>query len=154
MGIPELLLKPFKKWFKPPVLETPFSTIELPRVSICMTIIFASFFFIYGGFVFCQVRGMPLSGYIRGRDGKPVLSWIESGLNSQFLAEGIISSIIVSCGALSLIAAVYLLQKDEPFNEIDGALEKFAFTAPIWCFSSYIMFNQKIPSFFPSFTTR
>lgn len=154
MGFSDFLLHPFQKWLKAPILETPFSTIELPRLSVCMSIIFVTFFFIYGGFVFCQVRGIPLSGYARGRDGKPILTWIEPSLSSQFLAEGIISSIIVSCGALTLISAAYLLQKDEPFSEMDKVIEKFTFTAPIWCFGSFIIFNLKIPPFFPSFGPR
>ena len=155
MTLKNLLLKPYLKWFKPPTLDTPFSTIKLPSPFVSMGIIFSSFFIIVGGFVFCTVRNMPLFGAVRGNDGRPILSWIDlGGLNSQFLAEGIISSFTFTAAALSLISAYYLLDKNYKPNEYTGILRFLAMSSPLWCFFSYVIFHAKISSFVPSFTTR
>lgn len=155
--MPDFLLTPFKKWFKAPTIETPFSTIKLPPLGVIITIIFASFAVITSGFVFCVVRGMPMMGYTRGRDGKPKASWIDlHGLSNQFLAEGIVAAMMFSLAAASLISAVYILSKpeSEELSDIQEALKKFAYTSPLWCMLSYQIFSMKFGSFSVRFTAR
>lgn len=146
------LLIPFRRWFRAPVVDTPFSTISVPSVWIVMSIIFISFSVITSGFVFCVVRGMPVSGPIRGKDGKPVLSWIDvgGGISNQFLGEGIIAAIVFSLSASSFIASYYILTREPTKGkpeEVNQYLRKFAFTSPLWCFLSYHIFTWKLGSF-------
>jgi len=155
MTIKETLLKPFSRWFKAPSLDTPFSTIPIPSPKMSMVIVFTSFFIIVGGFVFCTVRNMPMFGAVRGNDGRPVLSWIDlGGLNSQFLAEGIIASMTFTCAAASLITAYTFLDKQRKPTQFDSLLRSFAMSSPIWCLLSYMIFHAKISSFVPKFTSR
>jgi hypothetical protein len=145
----DIFMAPFRKWLKPPALETPFSTIALPRPSILIISVFCSIFVITSGFVYCVVRNIPLTGYVRGRDGKAIVSWMEPGLSGQFLAEGIVAALSFSCSAASFICAFYILRKDpsEPLTALEETMRKFAFSAPIWCFLSYHIFSTKLGSF-------
>ena len=151
MTITEKLLYPYKKWFNPPKLDTPFSTIELPSIKVSMIIVFFSFIVISGGLVFCWVQGIPLIGYIRGQDGQPVFSWVDnSGLSSQFLAEGILASLVYSLGSLSLMAAYYVFTNPNKNDIFFNLVNAFAHTAPIWGLFSLMLFRTKIGSYFPS----
>jgi hypothetical protein len=151
--MPEFLLAPFRRWLKPPVLDTPISTIAVPRPLLLMVIIFISFFVITGGFVFCWVRGVPFSGYVRTRDGRSALSWMEGSGSSQFLAEGVVAGLFFSASAASFICAFYVLGKPpgEPLTDLEATLRKFAFTAPLWCIVSCYLFKIKFGGFSPTF---
>ena len=144
------LLAPFRRWFKPPVLETPLSTIPVPPISVLMVLIFASFSVITSGFIFCLVRGMPMTGYIRTKDGGYRISWIDlNSLSNQFLAEGIVAAFMFSLDAASLISVCYIMSKDEDeqLSDWEAIVKKFAYTSPIWTFLSYKIFSAKFRAF-------
>lgn len=152
MGLKNLLLKPFRSSFKAPTINTPMSTIELPSVKFCMALISISFIFIAGGIVYCWVQGSPMMGYIRRReDGKITLSWYDNnGLGSQFGGEGIIASSTYTLGALSLLAAVYVMKNGHTEDDLtDTVLYFFALSAPVWPILSLMVFQTKIPGYFP-----
>ena len=151
MTISETLLKPYKRWFHPPKLDTPFSTIQMPSIKFCMVIIFISFIVISGGLVFCWVQGIPLVGYVRGNDGQPVFSWVDnSGLSSQFLAEGFLASLVYSLGSLSLMAAYYVFTNKDKDDVFIKALTAFSYTSPFWGIFSLMLFRTKISSYLPT----
>lgn len=155
MGFSELLLYPFKKHFKAPILVTPVSTIKLPPTGVTVTLVFLSFFVIVGGFIYCFVNGIPMVGYRRDQHGNPVPSWIDpNGLSSQFLAEGMVASMIFSLGALSIMCAFYVMNKSkkEKEGEFDKYLRGFGYTAPLWTFLAFQLFHIKIPNYFPYFS--
>lgn len=155
MGFTEFLLRPYQKWFNAPEIEIPFSTIPMPDIKITTVLVFASFFIIVGGNIFCFVNGIPTYGYERGQDGKPVLVWISSNnLSYQFVAEGVIASMVFSVGAGAMIAMFYVLNKKGELSEIENVLKYYAATAPLWILVSLILFRVKIPSYAPSFTAR
>ena len=148
--MPDFLLVPFRRWFRAPVIETPFSTIRVPPVPVMMAIIFVSFGVITSGFVFCLVRHSSMTGYVRGRDGKPFISWIDVGsISNQFLAEGMVAAMIFSLAAASLIGAFYILDKPngEELSDLEKFIKKFSYTAPLWCFFSYEIFRVKFRAF-------
>lgn len=156
MKFSELALLPFR-YFSPPIVSLPFSTIKVPPTPISMGIIFASFIFICGGFVFCQVRGMPTSGYVRGNDGKVYHAWIEYGnVGNQFLMEGIVAASLFSLAAASIISAFFVLSRPNNGNnsELYRFLEMFALSSPVWCLFSYLIFHLKLPSYKPKFHPR
>ena len=151
MTISEKLLLPFQKFFKPPTINTPFSTIKMPSTIITVSLVFASYFVIVGGFIFCYVNGMPMTGYSRNEKGQIIHTWFsQGGLSNQYLGEGIICSIIFSLGAASMIAGYYAIchQQDKD-NEIVKIAEFFGCTTLIWAFIGFKLFNMKIPSYFP-----
>lgn len=157
MKLSELSLLPFR-YLSPPTISTPFSTIRVPPTPVTMGIVFASFIFISGGFVFCHVKGMPAAGYVRGRDGKVYSTWIDYGnIGNQFLFEGIVASSLFSLAAASIMSAFVILLRDDDErseknkNDFYSILEKFAMSSPIWCILSYAIFHMKIPSFSPRF---
>jgi hypothetical protein len=146
----ETLLVPFRKWFRAPQqVDTPFSTIKVPPIQLLVVLIFASFCVITSGFVFCVVRGMPMMGYTRNREGKPVASWMSSdGISSQFLAEGIIAAMMFACAAAAFIAGYVVLRKPQKeWTEADQYLRYFSFSAPFWCLLSYRIFSEKVGHF-------
>ncbi|OHS94070.1 hypothetical protein TRFO_39737 [Tritrichomonas foetus] len=153
MKFTELLLLPFQRFFKPPVLHTPLSTIQWPNIIFSTCLLFVSFLVISGGVVFCYVNGMPMIGYHRDQSGQIVSSWIDpNGLSSQYLAEGIIASLMFSLGAASFMAAFFVMTKKGKPTEIDRLLNIFACSAPVWPIMSLFVFKQKIPSYFPAFS--
>jgi hypothetical protein len=156
MGLANLFIRPFEKYFRPPILDTPISTIRLPAPGLTVTVCVVSFFIITSGFVFCFVNGMPMTGYYRDENGHPTMTWIaKNGLSSQYLAEGLIASGTYSLGALSLIAAFYEMNKNAAeMTEIDRFFVGFAYTAPIWAYAGFNVFHMKIPSYFPKFSSR
>jgi hypothetical protein len=135
------------------MLDTTVSTIELPRLSFTLLITLLSFLVITSGFVFCYVNGMPMVGMTRDQHGNYKSMWISNqGMSSQFLAEGLVAAMAYTCGACSLIAAVYELEKDEADKtEVDNFLEMFAYTSPIWGILAFFVFNMKIPQYVPVF---
>jgi hypothetical protein len=153
MGLSEFLLIPFRRAFRPPVLNTPFSTIKMPSVVLTLPICGISFFIITSGFVYCFVTGMPMVGYSRDESQRIVASWISpNGLSSQFLAEGIIAAMTFTLGAASLIVAFYEVMKPEKDkSEFDRFLTYFAYSAPFWQFAALQVFRMKIPAYFPTF---
>ena len=155
--MPDILLTPFKRWFRAPVIETPFSTVPVPSTPILMSVIFFSFGVITSGFVFCVVRQMSMTGYIRGANGRPVVSWIDlTSLSNQFMAEGMVAAIMFSLAAASLIGAFYILSKDEneKLTDVESFIKNFSYTAPLWCLLSYEIFHMKFRAFTPSFFPR
>lgn len=152
MGFIELLLKPFNKWFLPPVVNTPFSTIKLPPAFVTILLFFVSFFVICSGTIFCYVRGMPMVGGVRTNDGRVVPSWIDVGnISNQFLAEGMVASFMFTVAALSIITGIIVIQIKGELSDFQYFLKLFAYSAPFWCFCSFSIFNAKFQSFFPSF---
>ncbi|KAK8895094.1 hypothetical protein M9Y10_023536 [Tritrichomonas musculus] len=155
MGLSEILMKPFQKWFNPPIINTPFSTITLPPSFITISLLITSFFIICSGIIFCYVRNMPMVGAIRRHDGSVSVSWIDLGsLSNQFLAEGMIASLLFTISACSIIASLYIIQCKEPLSEIQKILKVYGYSSPFWCFCSFLIFRAKIPSFFPMFHAR
>lgn len=155
MGLTEILLKPFQKWFNPPLVSTPFSTIILPPSTITITLLVSSFFIICSGIIFCYVRNMPMVGAIRRPDGGVSLSWIDLGsISNQFLAEGLIASALFTISACSIISSLYIMQVRRPLSEIEKLLKFYGYSSPFWCFCSFLIFRAKIPSFFPIFHAR
>jgi hypothetical protein len=154
MGLSEFLLIPFRRGFRPPALDTPFSTIKMPSVILTLPICVISFFIITSGFVFCFVTGMPMVSYTRDEHQNVVSSWISPhGLSHQFLAEGIVAALTFTLGAASLIAAFYELTKPEKDKtDFDDFLKMFGFTAPFWQICALQVFRMKLPSYFPTFT--
>lgn len=153
MPISDILMYPFQKFFNPPLINTPMSTIKWPNIYLSTSLLFASFFVITGGFIYCFVNQMPMIGYRRNENGQIVSSWIDpNGLSSQYLAEGMIASMMYSLGAGSFIAAFYLMIKRSPFTGFDEFLCIFAYSCPFWPILSFFVFHQKIPSYFPRYT--
>jgi hypothetical protein len=151
MTVQDLLLSPFRKYFRAPVLEIPFSTIKMPQVWLTVTLCLASFFVISSGYIYCFVTGMPMVGYSRDQYGTIVQSWISPGVSSQYLAEGIIAAIIFTMGAGSLIAAFYIIHiPEKQRSDLDGWIASFGYTCPIWQILALVLFRVKIPSYFPS----
>ena len=96
---------------------------------------------------------MPMIGYRRNENGQIVSSWIDpNGLSSQYLAEGMIASMMYSLGAGAFIAAFYLMTKRGNFTGVDDALCVYAYSCPVWPILSFLVFHQKIPSYFPRFS--
>jgi hypothetical protein len=93
---------------------------------------------------------------VSSEDGKPVLAWIEpEGLDSQFLAEGLLVAGTLSLGACALISGFCELSKDESQkNGLDEALTFFAYSAPLWGLAAYGLLHMKIPSYHPAFLGR
>jgi hypothetical protein len=154
MGLSEVLLRPFQTFFRAPILNIPISTITVPPVPFLMVITFGSFCIITSGTVFCFVRGIGMVGHVRGRDGHPVVSWMDTqGVGSQFGVEGLIAAMMFSASAASFIASIVILQKpeDEELSEIDQVMRNFAFSCPLWCLLSFWIFSAKVGSFRPSF---
>jgi membrane-associated protease RseP (regulator of RpoE activity) len=154
MGLTTALLSPFRRFFRAPVLETPFSTIKIPPVQFLMFATFLSFVVITSGTVFCLVRGIGMTGYARGSDGKVFMSWIDmSGVTSQFGTEGLVAAMLFSASAASFISAIKVLRKPEreELTDWDGIQRKFAFSCPVWCYLSYLVFTAKVGSFRPKF---
>jgi hypothetical protein len=154
MGLSEFLLIPFRRRFRPPVLETPFSTIKMPSVALTVPLCGLSFFIITSGFIYCFVTGMPMVGYTRDEQQRIVAAWISpNGLSHQYLAEGIVVAFTFTLGAAALIVSFYELTKPEKDKtELDHFLTMFGYTAPLWEFFALHIFRMKIPSYFPSFT--
>ena len=152
MPLSEILLIPFKKYFKPPVVETPFSTIKMPSIYITVSLVFLSFFVIVGGFIFCYVNDMPLFGYARNQNGQIYQTWIDThGIGSQLLAEGMLCSLTYSLGAASLIAAFYAMTHEKEKSDFVKFVGYFGCSTPIWMFLAFQIFRMKIPSYFPKF---
>ena len=173
MGIKDFFLSPFRNHFHPPTIYTPFSTIKIPPISVCMFIVFCSFFIITGGFIFCIVRDVPFIGAVMGRDGRQHPSWINSGGFSQFGAEGCIIGAVFTLAGGSLVAAYSLItkraeerkiseknkgkqkqQQQQQSLDFDHIKELFAMSCPLWLFLSFSLFRMKIGPFIPSFTPR
>lgn len=155
MGASEFLMKPFQKWFCPPLVSTPFSTIVLPPSIITITLLIASFFIICSGIIFCYVRNMPMVGASRRPDGSVAFSWIDLGsISNQFLAEGIIASALFTISACSIISSLYIIQCKGKLSEFEKLLKIYGYSSPFWCFCSFLIFRAKIPSFFPLFHAR
>jgi hypothetical protein len=153
MGIVDSLLAPFRKWFCPPVLNTPMSTIPIPPPLPLMILVCASFCVISGGCVYCIVRDIPMTGYTRTRDGKNAVSWIDMhGISSQFMSEGIVIGMLFCSAGVAFMCALCALKKDVAETPLDEFVKGFGYTAPLWCFLAYYVFNLKVPSFRPSFT--
>lgn len=153
MGFSDLLMRPFEKYFNPPALNTPVSTIKWPNIYYSTIVLFASFLIITSGTIFCFVNGMPMIGYRRNEQGQIIASWIDpNGLSSQYLAEGMIASMIFSLGAGSFITAFYLLRKKGKRTGVDDALALYAYSCPFWPILSFFVFQQKIPSYFPRYS--
>jgi hypothetical protein len=145
MGLSDALLFPFRRFFCPPLLTTSFSTIKVPGVTVLMFLTILSFSVITSGTVFCFVRDIPMIGAIHTNNGiRP--SWIDNqGIHSQFGTEGWVAAALLSFSALAFIAAAAAARKPdgEPPAEFDAALRIFGFTAPGWCFLSYVIFRTK-----------
>lgn len=152
----DFLLLPFKRWFRPPILETPLSTIEIPKTYITVPLCLFSFFVIASGTVYCFVNKMPMTGYIRDDRGRIIPTWIDRhGISNQYLAEGLIAALAYSIGACSLIAAYQVLGKsDEEMTGVEVALKMFGMSAPVWAMCAFWIFHEKIPSYFPMFSPR
>ena len=147
----DFFLKPFRKYFHPPAINTPISTMEIPPIPLCMTIIAFSFIIITGGFIYCWVHGVPMFGGRRTYDGRIVASWYDaSGLGSQFLAEGVISSCVYTIGALSIFCAVFELGGGVKNPFLNLLLRVFSFSAPVWVLLAFLLFRVKIPSYSPN----
>jgi hypothetical protein len=153
MGLSDFLLAPFRRFFCPPLLNTPFSTIKMPPLFLTTLLCVGSFFIIASGFVFCFVTKMPMVGYARDEQGNIVASWISpNGLSHQYLAEGIIASMTFTLGAGALLASFYEMTKDESKkDDWDNLLTYYAYSAPFWPLLAMAVFRMKIPSYIPTF---
>jgi hypothetical protein len=154
MSLQNLLLTPFRLFFRAPVLQTPFSTLKIPPISFLMSITFISFCVITSGTIFCFVRGIGMIGYTRNRENQVVTTWIDSqGVSSQFGIEGWVAALMFSLSAVSFIAAIVVLRKpkDEELTDLEESMRRFAFSCPFWCVMSYLIFSAKVGSFRPKF---
>jgi hypothetical protein len=151
MTIQDLLLFPFRKYFRAPGLDIPFSTIKMPRVWLTVTLCLGSFFVITSGYIYCFVSGTPMVGYSRDQFGGILQTWISPSLSSQYLTEGIMAAIIFTMGAGSLIAAFYAIHiPEKQQSELDHWIALFGYTCPVWQVFALVLFRMKIPSYFPA----
>jgi hypothetical protein len=154
MSLSRLLLAPYR-FFRPPTLRTPFSTLKMPPLFLTALLCAASFVVVASGFVFCFVSGIPLVWYSRDARGAVVAEWISpNGLAHQYLAEGIVAALTFALGAGALLSAFYEATKRE--REKGGAdrwLAAFAYTAPAWPLIALLVYRLKIPSYLPRFFT-
>jgi hypothetical protein len=150
MKFSEALLVPFRYLGRPPVLETPMSTIPLPSSRFTTPLVIASFFACVGGFVYCYVDHSPMWD-MRGQSrGQTARSWVARGdLSHQVIMEGIVISTILSMGGLSLVAIFTAMtrKKKDRTGLIYSLIYRFGFTLPIWAFLAFEVFRAKIPSY-------
>ena len=145
------LLVPFKRWFRCPNLNTPFTTFTIPPIPITMTVICASFMFICGGLVLCYTQGIPMMAYMPGPNGRPEISWIETRrINSQLTVEGIVVGLIFIGSTLAFLAAAQSIRNIENPSEFQKICRYFSYTLPMWVFLLFTVFNKKIGSYIPS----
>ena len=151
----DLLLLPFTRWVRAPVIETPISTIQMPSTYISVPICVLSFFVITSGTIYCFVNNMPMSGYYRDDRGRIRSTWMSEGLSNQYLAEGLVAALTLSAGACALIAAYQVMGKeDEELTGVEMSIKWFGVSAPLWAFFTFHVFRMKIPSYFPMFAAR
>lgn len=151
----QLILSPFTETqLAPPELYTPFSTIKIPSLFICMLIVSISFLFIAGGQIYCWVQNMPFMPTIMGENGQPKVIIFHPEVSGQVGAEGFVASGVYLLTSLSLIAGVYSLKfgtkKNTQEDEIlETLITIFAYTSPLWVFMSVLVFRGKVPSYLP-----
>jgi len=140
------LMLPFRV-MRPPVLETPITTIRMPSTNVTVPLLILSFFVIIGGVVFCAVTRAPIMSLHRNDQGRVVASWMsKNDVSHQCVAEGIVFAAVVTLGALSAIAAAVVM-REQRTGLAFAYLERFAFTLPIWVLLCFEVFVMKMPSY-------
>lgn len=140
---------PFRA-FKPPILNTPFSTIPLPPTKVTIPLILASFGIILSGIVFCYVKKAKHWAQAWGPNGKIVKTWLEKNtLSNQCWIEGFVVAVISVMGGISALAAYYVMStpKKERKGVLFGYIEAFSYTIPVWALLLYEVCAAKIPSY-------
>ena len=61
----------------------------------------------------CIVNDRPFLASFMGRDGRPYVSSFHPSFSDQLMGEGIMATAVFALGALSLIAAIYLIISDK-----------------------------------------
>lgn len=136
--------------FKPPVLNTPFTTIPLPSTKLTVPIVLTSFGVILSGIVFCYVNKARYWGQTWSPDGKVVKSWLErNSLSNQCWMEGFVVAVVSVMGGISAIAAYYAMStpKKQRKGVLYGYIEAFGHTIPIWALLLFEVCSAKIPSY-------
>ena len=150
MGIKEILLSPFN-YFAVPEIDIPISTIDIPGPIPCMIIISITFIFCSGGLVGCIVNKSPFLGFIRTSDGNIIQSCFDNmGLSYQFGAEGILAGATYTLGGLSILAVCYVLTHQGQKGIFYNILYYFGLSSIIWLWLAIMVFQKKIPGYFPS----
>lgn len=147
----KFLMLPFKILY-PPLLNTPISTIELPRVIFTMPLVFISFFISFGGFVFCYVNHASFYDQSPDRQGRTHTQWYRRELMDEVVFEAIIVGAIFSSISSIAICAYYALSNKNTKSFSYKMLYRFGCTLPIWILLGFQMFHLKIPQYFPRFT--
>ena len=153
MGPTELLLLPFRV-LRPPVLETPFTTIPLPPLKVTGPILFLSCLVITSGAVFCFVTNAPLFAHTWDRFGQPSMTWVaRNDPSHQCILEGAVFAVTVVLGGLSGVAAFATVTAKRKWKRTLAyayAL-RLAYTFPVWALLMFEVFTAKIPSYTLSF---
>jgi hypothetical protein len=147
------LLLPFRV-FVPPILETTFSTIQIPAVRITFPLIMIPFFWTVGGFLLCIVEGSGFWVSSYRSDGTLDLSWVAAGdMTEQGVLEGVIASGLISLASISLVAAFYGITATRKQRKAPNYKHwvRFGFTFPIWVFFISRLFQLKSYGFVYAF---
>ncbi|OHS96670.1 hypothetical protein TRFO_09826 [Tritrichomonas foetus] len=143
-----ILMLPFKILY-PPVLETPISTLKLPKPIFTMTLVFISFFVVIGGFVFCYIHNSSFMATSYDENGKAEVKWYHDDLDNQSITEGIIVSFIYCFSGFSAICAFLALTHENKKSLSYKMLYRIGCTLPIWMIAAFEMFHVKASYYFP-----
>ena len=144
-----MLVSPFHIFY-PPVLNTPVSTLKLPKHQITTFGVFTSFFVIISGLIYCFVNKQKFFFQDYDLNGKPQLRWYTRSVSDQVITEGLLNGFASCMCGFSLICGYYALTNSNVRTLKYKMMYRIGLTFPIWIILLYELYHIKIPYYIPS----